>query len=377
MIDPRMRVDHVGSLLRPPELVAMTLGTADRPPAPAGEISAAQDTAIREAIDRQQSIGLPFVTDGEFRRRNFQDSFGEVAGAERLWSHRKASVLAPEAVAAPGSRAPDAVAHSVAATAPVTEPLKLRRNRPLSEFRFAQSVASVPVKITLISVDRIRERIDFAGSRELYSSDAELMDAVVAASREIVSGLVEAGCRYIQIDGPNYTRFVDPDSLDAIRAAGEEPMDALDRAIAWDNAVIEGFDDVTFGLHVCRGNRRSMWHRSGTYDAIAERLFNGLAHQRLLLEYDSPRAGTFDPLRFVPADKTVVLGLISTKIGSLEDREAIRRRIEEASRHVPLEQLALSPQCGFGSDIQGNQLGIDEQWRKLELVTSLAADTWG
>jgi 5-methyltetrahydropteroyltriglutamate--homocysteine methyltransferase len=132
-----------------------------------------------------------------------------------------------------------------------------------------------------------------------------------------------------------------------------------------------------FGLHVCRGNRRSMWHRSGSYDPIAERLFTGLAHQRLLLEYDSPRAGSFEPLRFVPADKTAVLGLITTKVGQLEDRDTIRRRIEEASRHVPLDQLALSPQCGFGSDIQGNQLGIDEQWRKLELVMSIASETWG
>jgi 5-methyltetrahydropteroyltriglutamate--homocysteine methyltransferase len=373
MVDPRMRVDHVGSLLRPPQLRDLMLGGQ----ATTGEIAAAQDEAIRDVIDRQQRLGLPIVTDGEFRRRNFQDSFGEVAGAEHLWSHRKGSVLAPDAVAAPGSRAPDAVTHSVAAKAPVTERLALRRNRPLSEFRFSQSVASVPVKVTMISVDRIRERIDFDGSSAVYGSADELMDAVVAVSREIVGGLVEAGCEYIQIDGPNYTRFVDPDSLDRIVAAGEDPMEALERAIAWDNAVIEGFDGVVFGLHVCRGNRRSMWHRSGSYDPIAERLFTGLAHQRLLLEYDSPRAGTFEPLRFVPADKTAVLGLITTKVGQLEDRDTIRRRIEEASRHVPLDQLALSPQCGFGSDIQGNQLGIDEQWRKLELVMSIASETWG
>ncbi len=373
MVDPRMRVDHVGSLLRPPQLRDLMLGGQ----ATTGEIAAAQDEAIRDVIDRQQRLGLPIVTDGEFRRRNFQDSFGEVAGAEHLWSHRKGSVLAPDAVAAPGSRAPDAVTHSVAAKAPVTERLALRRNRPLSEFRFSQSVASVPVKVTMISVDRIRERIDFDGSSAVYGSADELMDAVVAVSREIVGGLVEAGCEYIQIDGPNYTRFVDPDSLDRIVAAGEDPMEALERAIAWDNAVIEGFDGVVFGLHVCRGNRRSMWHRSGSYDPIAERLFTGLAHQRLLLEYDSPRAGSFEPLRFVPADKTAVLGLITTKVGQLEDRDTIRRRIEEASRHVPLDQLALSPQCGFGSDIQGNQLGIDEQWRKLELVMSIASETWG
>ena len=154
-------------------------------------------------------------------------------------------------------------------------------------------------------------------------------------------------------------------------------MANMRRGIAADNAVIAGFPGTTFGVHLCRGNQRSMWHRDGTYDSIAEELFAGLAHQRLLLEYDSDRAGTFAPLRFVPKGKVVVLGLVSTKVAALEDADELKRRIDEASRYIPLEQLALSPQCGFASDISGNLLSDDDQWAKLELVRRVAADVWG
>jgi len=341
-----------------------------------GEIVAAQDAAIREAVKQQESIGMPVVTDGEFRRQSFQDSFGEVAGAEQLWNSIAPSHDEDEPLAAPGELAPSPVMARIKREA-LTERLYLRHNRPRDEFRFVQQVATRPAKVTLIGIDRIHERIDFAGSKSVYGSEEQAMNAVVAVSRDIVAGLVEAGCRYIQIDGPYYTRFVDADSLRKLEAAGVDPMEELDRAIAWDNAVIEGFQDVIFGLHLCRGNRRSMWHRSGAYDAIAERLFTGLKHDRLLLEYDSPRAGTFEPLRFVPEGKIAVLGLVTTKVGKLEEAGEIQRRIEEASRYIPLDRLALSPQCGFASNVVGNRLTADEQWRKLELVVSVADEVWG
>lgn len=371
-----LRVDQVGSLLRPAELVELMLRSTVQSAPLDSEIVAAQDAAIREAVKQQESIGMPVVTDGEFRRQSFQDSFGEVAGAEQLWNSIAPSRDEDEPLAAPGELAPNPVMGRIKRE-PLTEPLYLRNNRPRDEFCFVQQVATHPVKVTLIGIDRIHERIDFEASKSVYGSEEEAMSAVVSVSREIVAGLVEAGCRYIQIDGPYYTRFVDPDSLSKLEAMGVDPIEELDRAIAWDNAVIEGFQDVVFGMHLCRGNRRSMWHRRGAYDAIAERLFTSLNHERLLLEYDSPRAGTFEPLRFIPAGKVAVLGLVTTKVGKLEEAGDIQRRIEEASRNVPLERLALSPQCGFASNVVGNRLTADEQWRKLELVVSVADDVWG
>src|SRR5262249_29609131 len=196
---------------------------------------------------------------------------------------------------------------------PAIERLKLAHNIPLEEYRFASSVATTPVKVTVLSADRISQRFAYERSTAVYKDmDAFLAD-VIAINRQIIASLVAAGCRYIQIDAPGYTAYVDQISLDRMRARGEDPDANLQRSIAADNAMIEGFDGVTFGIHVCRGNPRTIdpatgkvmpqWHREGHYDAIAERLFNGLAHGRLLLEYDSDRAGGFAPLRFVPEDK--------------------------------------------------------------------------
>lgn len=192
----------------------------------------------------------------------------------------------------------------------------------------------------------------------------------------MISELADAGCRYVGIDGPGYTAYVDPDSLAAMDARGEDPMANLERSIKADNEVIASFPGITFGVHVCRGNRQSMWHREGHYDAIAEKLFAGLNHKRLLLEYDTERAGSFEPLRFVPKGKIAVLGLITTKIGRVESVDELRRRIDDAARYLPLEQLAISPQCGFASSIRGNLLTEEEQFRKLDVMLETAAKVW-
>jgi len=189
--------------------------------------------------------------------------------------------------------------------------------------------------------------------------------------------LADAGCLYIQIDAPSYTSYVDAQSLEQMRAAGMDPVAKMERSMMADNAIIGGVNGVTFGIHLCRGNVRSMWHREGSYDAIAERLFNALKHERFLLEYDTERAGGFEPLRFVPKNKTAVLGLVSTKVPALESPDELKRKIDEASRYLPLEQLALSPQCGFSSNIVGNLLSEDDQWRKFDLIRQVAADVWG
>jgi len=200
---------------------------------------------------------------------------------------------------------------------------------------------------------------------------------VVNVEREIITGLVEAGCRYVQIDAPGYTAYVDKPSLDAMRARGEDPKENFSRSLKADNAVLAGFDDVTFGIHLCRGNQRSMWHREGSYDEIAERLLNELQHDRFLFEYDTPRAGGFEPLRFLPKGKVIVLGLVSTKVAELETVDDLKRRIDAAAKYAPLDQIAISPQCGFSSDVVGNLISDDDQKRKLEVVVETARQVWG
>lgn len=377
----RLRVDQVGSLLRPPRLKAVFARyhhQGQQGQITEQELRQAQDEAVLEAITTQEAHDLPILSDGEFRRLNFMESFGEVAGMEawqaqwndllrELEAERRASAQRVERGLNPVLRV----------CQPVRGKLRLVRNRPLEEFQYAQSLTDRPVKVTLINTDRICEGFDLESSRTVYSSVEEFLADVVAVERQIVSGLVEAGCRYIQIDGPSYTRYVDDRSLEAMRSQGEDPAANLGRAIAADNAVIAGFPGVTFGLHLCRGNRQSQWHREGFYDAIAERILQGLNHPRLLLEYDTERAGSFEALRHLPKGKTAVLGLITTKSGRVETVDELKRRLDEAARYAPLEQLALSPQCGFSSDMAGNLIPEDDQWRKLDVMLETAAQVWG
>jgi 5-methyltetrahydropteroyltriglutamate--homocysteine methyltransferase len=372
MVDlSRARTDVVGSLLRP-DYLKEAHREYDRGALDADGLRAVEDRAVREAIALQEAVGLDVLTDGEYRRLNFQDSLADsVAG---LVSPAETVQFEETRVAgaAPLTRFDLRVQPRVS-----TDRLRLARSRPLDEYRFASQVARTPVKVSLINPDRILDRWDRERSRAVYAdADAFLAD-LVRVEREIVQGLVEAGCAYVHIDGPGYTAYVDEPSRAAMRARGEEPDASLDRALRADNAVIAGFRGVTFGLHVCRGNQRSMWHREGPYDAIAERLFTTLAHDRFLLEYDTARAGTFAPLRFVPKDKIVVLGLISTKVPETPGVDELRRRVDEAARYLPLEQLAISPQCGFASSVVGNLIGADDQRRKLEAVVEAARRVWG
>jgi len=372
-----MRVDQVGSLLRPAKLKS-AFASHRKGLIPEETLRQAQDEAVRDVVFNQQAHQLPIITDGEFRRAHFMESFGEVAGME-LWKAKVADTIralddAESAAAGETKRGTDPTLHT---RRPVTERLRLKHNRPLEEFQLAQRIAASPVKVTLIETDRICQGYDADASRAIYPSKGDFLADVIAVEREMVKGLADAGCRYIQMDGPSFTRYVDPASLEVMRSLGEDPEKSLDRAIEADNAVIAGFPEVTFGMHLCRGNRQSMWHREGAYDAIAEVLFNGLNHQRLLLEYDTERAGSFESLRFVPRDKIVVLGLITTKVGSVEKADDLKRRIDEAARYLPLKQLALSPQCGFSSDIRGNRITEDDQWRKLDVMLETAAQVWG
>jgi 5-methyltetrahydropteroyltriglutamate--homocysteine methyltransferase len=336
-----------------------------------------QDDAIRDVVAKQVAHHLPVIVDGEFRRTSFMESFAVVAGVEEWQTGVKTyhEILARQDT-------DEAVTHKgqdpiLLNRKRVTERLRLVRNALLEDFRFTQGLTDRPVKVTLISADRISQCYDNDASRPVYPTVEEFLRDVVAVQRQMIGGLAQAGCRYVGIDGPGYTAYVDPDSLAAMRSRGEDPQANLARSIGADNEIISGFPGVTFGIHICRGNRQSMWHREGHYDAIAEQLFNGLKHERLLLEYDTERAGGFEPLRFVPKDKIAVLGLITTKVGQVESVDELRRRIDEAARYLPVEQLAISPQCGFASSLRGNLVTEDEQFRKLDVMLETAMKVWG
>jgi 5-methyltetrahydropteroyltriglutamate--homocysteine methyltransferase len=374
-----IRTDVVGSLLRPSVLKDARV-RFDEGKISVDEFRTLEDEAVRSAVRLQEDAGLDVVSDGEMRRLNFQDSFGaavEGFDAKQSTLHgyeRRVEGAAPlQRWEVPTQEVGTAVSHR----RPTKERLRLSRNVPLEEYQFVDTVARKPAKVSLIGPDRISQRFDHQASTAVYDSVDAFVADVVAIERAIVESLVAAGCRYIHIDAPGFTAYVDPPSLDQMRARGEDPMKNFDRSIKAEAQVVEGLGNVTSAIHLCRGNQRSMWHREGSYDAIAERLFTELPHDRFLLEYDSPRAGSFAPLRFVPKGKVVVLGLISTKVPELEKADDLKRRIDEAAKHIPLDQLAISPQCGFASDVVGNLLTADDQKRKLELVVETARQVWG
>ena len=376
----KIRTDVVGSLLRPPHLKEARARFDD------GAISAEafrviEDEAVRAAVRLQEDAGLDVVTDGEMRRLNFQDSFGgSVDGYDAARSTLQVYEKRVEG-AAPGQRWDIREMHDVGTAVSHRRPAKARltlsRNLPLEEYRAVAPVAHKPAKVSLIGPDRISQRFAYESSTAVYRDVDDFLVDVVAIERQIVSSLVDAGCRYVQIDAPGFTAYVDPPSLAQMRARGEDPERNFSRSLRAEAAVAANVPGVTFGIHLCRGNQRSMWHREGAYDAIAERLFNELPHQRFLLEYDTARAGSFEPLRLVPKGRVVVLGLVSTKGPELESLDTLKRRIDEAGKFLPLDQLAISPQCGFASDVVGNLLGPDDQKRKLERVVETARAVWG
>ncbi|MFZ2066036.1 MAG: cobalamin-independent methionine synthase II family protein [Xanthobacteraceae bacterium] len=381
----QLRVDQVGGLCAPAEL-RRVFEAYKRGESPEQEFVRAKDQAVRHVIARQQSVGYPVLTDGELRRRNFQESFSEsVSGFEVPAEDQSMEgvsaqpmVRAEQNFTAPGP--------AIRTRRRVVERLALIRNVPLEEYQFSSKVASRPVKVTVLSPDRISQRFDWQNSTAVYPDMDAFMADVVAITRQIIAGLVEAGCRYIQIDAPGYTAYVDRVSLDRMRSRGEDPDKNMARSIAADNAVIAGFDGVTFGIHLCKGNPRTIdpatgnvmpqWHREGHYDAIAERLFSQLKHDRILLEYDDERSGSFAPLRYVPRGKVAVLGLVTTKRADLESLDLLRRRLGEATQHLPADQLALSPQCGFGG-LDSISIPEEDQWRKFERILETSRLVWG
>lgn len=359
-----VRADVVGSLLRPPALQAARLARA-RGELAADGLAQAEDRAVDEAVALQEEAGLDAVTDGEYRRDNFYSLvFDAVEGFEPLSPADSADI---ELSWRGGTGRAQAPSRAVCTG-------RLRRRRPLAADAFAYlkgRVRRAVPKVTLPAPSFLARYWSPRLSAHAYATrDAYLAD-VVAVLRQEVADLVAAGARYIQFDAPNYALLVDPDS----RARFGDPERLVPAWAEADNAVLQGFSDVTFGLHMCRGNNAGMWAAAGGYEPVAE-AFGRLRHERLLLEYDDERSGTFAPLAHVPDDKVVVLGLVSTKAPEVEDPSRVEARVREATAYVPLERLAVSPQCGFASVAAGNPVAWEAQAAKLAVVGEVAKRLW-
>jgi methionine synthase II (cobalamin-independent) len=319
---------------------------------------------VDEAVALQEAAGLDVISDGELRRYAF---FGHLV--EALEGFDKLGGWAIPFRDEQGSEL-------VFKRPVVVDKLRWRRSMSAEEFTYLRARTTRVAKVTLISAQQAAAYYDPELSKGAYATrDAYLADLVDFTRREIAE-LVRLGCEYIQIDAPQYAALLDETIREGYRQRGSDPDRLLDTCIELDNAIIDGHPGVTFGIHICRGNHKSMFYASGGYDRIAEHIFRRARFQRFLLEYDDARSGTFEPLRHLPDDRVVVLGLVSSKLAQLETRAELERRIAEAARFVPLERLAISPQCGFASTHEGNRLTADDQRRKLELVAATAQAVW-
>ena len=368
MHKPPFRADHVGSFLRPKELLdareRFRAGKID-----AEALRTVEDEAIRGVVAFQEDLGLKGITDGEFRRTYFHTDFllqldgVEEAGGTQVHFHRHGGEEL--SYAPPVMKITGKIAHA--------------RDIQRRDFEFLASVTSRLPKVTIPSPTMLhfrggRDAID----REAYPDLEAFYADLAAAYRAEIASLAAAGCRYLQLDDTNLAYLCDDTQRANARARGMDPDD-LPRLYARiiNDSIRDKPDDMVVCVHLCRGNFRSSWAAEGGYEPVAEVLFNELNVDGYFLEYDDPRSGDFAPLRHVPADKTVVLGLVTTKLGELEDPADVKRRIDEAAKVMPLDQIALSPQCGFSSTVHGNDIQVEQQAAKLRLVIDVAKDVWG
>ena len=363
-VEPRTwRAEVVGSLLRPPDLLAARKQLGSGEMTQAG-FKAVEDAAVRNAIELQQGAGIDVVTDGELRRYAF---YGHLIDAFEGFD-REGGWAIPFR---------DEKGEQLVLKRPVVvNRLRWKRSMCGEEWMFLRSVGIRRGKVTMLSAQQAAAYYDPEKSKGAYATrDAYLAD-IVDLSRREVDELIRLGCTYIQIDAPQYGALLDPTIREGYRKRGSDPEELIDRCIELDNAIIDGHPGVTFALHVCRGNNQSKFYAEGDYEPIS-RIFEKTLFNRFLLEYDDERSGGFSPLAHLPEDRVAVLGLVTTKKPELETETELRTRIEEASRFVPLDRLALSPQCGFASTIEGNRISQEAQKRKLELVGRVADSVWG
>jgi 5-methyltetrahydropteroyltriglutamate--homocysteine methyltransferase len=363
------RADHVGSLLRAPEILE-----ARRAHMPPDQLRALEDRHIARVLERQRELGFGVFTDGELRRSNFMSDFTDAVdgfdlgdAVARHWDEDKKTAAQPAAVSS--------------ITGIVNAPLKQRRPLTGHELPYLRVHAPGPIKVTLPSATQFPAiSFKYGVTDAVYRDPFALLEAVTSIMTDDLRKLAGAGVSYLQIDAPRYSYFLDPKWCQWMKTELRVDTDAmLTASLHADNACFAAArrSGVTLAIHLCRGNNRSHWYAEGGYEAIAERLFHELAVNRFLLEYDDDRSGGFAPLKLVPKGKIVVLGLVSSKRAALERKEDLKRRIDEAAKFLPLEQLALSPQCGFASTMEGNELTEAEQWAKLQLVVETAREVWG
>ena len=371
-LNPPFRAEHVGSLLRPKVLLDARerlegdvyreyKGSLAR-----GELRGLEDECITVVVKMQEDVGLQGITDGEFRRRSwFQDFMLELNGASIKF-------VEGTFVDSKGHKLPTPTPH-------FEEKLHPRTGITTDAYTFLASTTSRTAKATIPSPNMAHI---FGGraaiSETVYPDLGEFWEDLAQIYRQEITHLANLGCRYIQVDDCAFTMLLDNDVRGRLQERGDDPEQLLDTYIRAINlAVQDRPEGVVIGTHLCRGNNKGHWLASGGYEAVAEKLFNQLEVDAFFLEYDSSRAGTFAPLRFMPGNKTVVLGLISSKLPVLEDSNEVKRRIEQAGKHVPLENLCLSPQCGFASVFQGNPVTEGHQRAKLSLIVDVANDMWG
>jgi len=367
--NPPFRADHVGSLLRPAELKRLRQEHA------AGRISAdelrsAEDTAIRRVVAQQEQVGLRSITDGEFRREDFYTDFF-VRGLGGVEVRQEATVA--YFVDHEGRKIP----------VPWTQVVsRLRWRKPIyaEHFKFLSSLTKRTPKVTVPSPIILHFTCGEAAIRKAAYPDMDLFWAdITDAYQKEMRSLYEVGCRYLQVDDPPMATLCDEKFQGMMKARGDDPQHALNELYPEmiNRAFANRPSSLHLAMHLCRGNNQSGWFGEGSYDPIADVLFNKVNVDSYFLEYESARAGNFQPLRFVPKNKTVVLGLVSSKLPQLESKDMLKRRIDEAAKYIDLDQLSLSPQCGFASSTEGNRLTEDEQFAKLRLVVEVANEVWG
>lgn len=370
-----VRADVVGSLLRPPELLAAreSLGRGEMP---LSEFKELEDRAVDNAVALQERAGLPVVTDGELRRESFQsqmteavEGFGEPGLDAFLWGEWKGG----EEVGDRSIERPAGVG--------VRERLRRRRHLAVEEFVYARSITDREVKVTLPSPSLFANLWSPEVSADAYPALDDFLEDVAGILREEVAELARLGARYLQLDAPHYPLLVEPQTREFYERRGWDLDRWLSKGIDLDNYVMAGREDVagsdvTFAFHLCRGNQGSRWLVSGSYEPIAARVFGGVDAERLMLEYDDDRSGGFEPLSHVPDDKVAVLGLVTTKTPRRESVGWLRSRVEEAGHLAPLERLAISPQCGFSTSTLGNAVTVADEERKLAALVQAAAEIW-
>jgi 5-methyltetrahydropteroyltriglutamate--homocysteine methyltransferase len=367
----RFRADHVGSFLRPAEL----LNARGDPRTASDRLERLEDDHILRILTRQQELGFRIFTDGELRRRGFMsDFYDSVDGLDNDGSVARAWK-------GPGGAGSEGASPAARLTGLVIGTIAQRKRLARHEADFLKRHGPGDIKMTLPSANQFPAIAYRKGiSERAYPTWSDFLWDVVPIIGGEIRALAAEGVSYVQLDAPRYSYYLDPIWRDHVRnEMGVSPEDALDEAIRADNACLAGArrPGTVLAIHLCRGNNRSQWYAEGGYDPIAEKLFSELDVDVFLLEYESDRAGTFEPLRFVPRNKGVVLGLVSSKVAALEPQETLIRRVEAARRYLPLENLSISPQCGFASTLEGNLLTEEDQWRKMQLVADTARAVWG